>query len=633
MVEDSADDAELVLAELRRAGLVPHTQRVETESDFLAELKKLPDIILSDFSLPQFSGWRALELLLASGLDIPFILISGTMGEETAVEAMKRGASDYLLKDRTARLGSAVHRALEQKKLRREHRQAAEALRASEERFRQIAENINEVFWITNPTGDEMIYVSPAYEAIWGRTCASLQQSPHDWLAAVHPDDRERIVQTETKRKQGEYNETYRILRPDGSLRWIHDRAFPVRNAAGEVYRIVGTAEDITENRKLEEQFRQSQKMEAIGQLAGGVAHDFNNMLAVIKMQAYLLKDVENLTAAQLEAATEIEEAAERATNLTRQLLLFSRRQAMQFRHHDLNEIIVNIHKMLRRVLGEDILMKFNYAAGPLFILADSGMVDQVLMNMAVNARDAMTDGGQLIITTAAINLDEAAAAQLPMSRHGSFVCLSISDNGCGIAPEIMPRIFEPFFTTKGVGQGTGLGLATVFGIVQQHRGWINIHSAVGQGTTFCIYFPREGKPAANLSARPIQSQAPGGNATILLVEDDDALRASVRKALERLGYCVIEADSGLDALEIWRQNRNAISLLITDMVMPGGLNGKELARRLVLENPKLKILYTSGYNTDLAQKNFHLEADLNFLAKPFDFGKLAQTVMDVLAQ
>ena len=267
-----------------------------------------------------------------------------------------------------------------------------------------------------------------------------------------------------------------------------------------------------------------------------------------------------------------------------------------------------------------------------MFILADSGMVDQVLMNLAVNARDAMPDGGWLIITTSAVNLDEPAAAQLPAARPGAFVCLSISDNGCGIAPEILPRIFEPFFTTKGVGKGTGLGLATVFGIVQQHRGWINIHSEVGQGTTFCVYFPREARPTAEISAQPKPVPA-RGTATILLVEDDDTLRASVRKALERLGYRVIEADSGLDALEMWRQNRDAISLLITDMVMPGGLNGKELARRLVLDNPQLKVLYTSGYNTDLAQKNFRLEADLNFLAKPFDFDRLAQTVMKVLTQ
>jgi PAS domain S-box-containing protein len=761
IVEDSADDAELVLAELRRAGIEPEWQRVETEPDFVAALKQSPDIILSDFSMPQFSGFQALGLLQASGRDIPFILISGTMGEETAVEAMKRGAVDYLLKDRIVRVGAAVRSALEQKKLRLEHeklkreiimreqqlnaffsgataglalldrelrylqinetlaemnglpaaahlgrtvrevlpqfaplvepffqkvlatgesvlnvevsgekpnqpgvlrhwvesifpivgkggmpngfgvivvetterKHAEEALRAGEERFRQFAENINEVFWITNPAGEEIIYVSPAYETIWGRTCANLLEMPATWLEAIHPEDRERIAQAmRTKQVRGEYNETYRILRPDGALRWIHDRAFPLRNPAGEVYRIVGTAEDITENRRLEEQFRQSQKMEAIGQLAGGVAHDFNNMLAVIQMQAGLLKDEENLSADQFEAATEIEKAAERATNLTRQLLMFSRRQAMQFRLHDLSEIVASIHRMLQRVLGEDVLIEFDYAAEPLFIRADSGMMDQVLMNLTVNARDAMPDGGRLTIETSAVELDEMAAAQLPSARPGSFVCLSVSDSGCGMPPEIVSHIFEPFFTTKGVGKGTGLGLATVFGIMQQHRGWINIQSEVGKGSTFRIYLPREAEPMEVAAALPMSAPAQHGKETILLAEDDASLRGSIGKALTRLGYRVLEAATGLNALELWRQNRNEIRLLITDMVMPDGMNGKELAQRLHREDPQLKVIYTSGYSTDFANKNLHLDAHINFLAKPFDVSKLAQTVAEVLA-
>jgi two-component system, cell cycle sensor histidine kinase and response regulator CckA len=510
---------------------------------------------------------------------------------------------------------------------------AEEALRAGEERFRLFAENSNEVFWITDPTGTEMIYVSPAYETIWGRTCASLLESLQTWREAIHPEDRERLIQARrVKQARGDYNETYRILRPDGSLRWIHDRAFPVRNAAGEVYRIVGTAEDITENRKLEDQFRHSQKMEAIGQLAGGVAHDFNNMLAVIQMQAAMLKEDERLSESQLDAATEIENAAERAANLTRQLLLFSRRQAMQFRPHDLNEIIASIHKMLARILGEDVDIQFKPGAGILSIHADAGMMDQVLMNLTVNARDAMPDGGRLTIETTAVELDDAAAAQLPQARPGLFVCLSVSDTGCGISSEIMPQIFEPFFTTKGVGKGTGLGLATVFGIVQQHHGWINVASAVGQGTTFHIYLPRETKPPEKSTAQPAAAPVPAGQETILLAEDDDLVRSSVQRILIRLGYQVLTAASGLNALHVWRQHHAEIKLLITDMVMPDGMNGKELARRLLAENPKLKVIYTSGYSPDFANKNFQLPPDIHFLPKPFDFAKLGQTVRAVLA-
>jgi CheY-like chemotaxis protein len=304
----------------------------------------------------------------------------------------------------------------------------------------------------------------------------------------------------------------------------------------------------------------------------------------------------------------------------------------MQFRHLELNETVASIHQMLQRLLGEDISMQFNYAAEPLFIHADSGMLDQVLMNLAVNARDAMPEGGRLIIGTSVVELDAAAAAKLPQARPGAFVCLRVSDNGCGISPEVMPRIFEPFFTTKGVGKGTGLGLATVFGIVQQHQGWINIYSEVGQGTTICLYFPRAVKPALHHSNRSAPAPVPGGHETILLAEDDAAVRATVRRALARLGYRVLDADSGLKALEMWRQNRREIKLLITDLVMPDGMNGRELARRLRQENPGLKIIYTSGYSADLADQNFQLEADLNFLAKPFDGNQLAQMVGRVLA-
>jgi len=420
-------------------------------------------------------------------------------------------------------------------------------------------------------------------------------------------------------------------VRPDGSLRWVRDRAFPLRNAAGEVYRVVGTAEDITKERMLEEQFRQSQKMEAIGQLAGGVAHDFNNILAVIQMQAGLLRTEEQLSPAHLDFATEIEKAAERAANLTRQLLLFSRRQAMQPRDLDLNEIVTNINRMLQRILGEDIQMQFKYAPLPLFIHADAGMIDQVLMNLTVNSRDAMPKGGQLIIETAAVEFDELAAAQTPQARIGSFARLSVSDTGMGIPPQVLPRIFEPFFTTKDVGKGTGLGLATIFGIIQQHQGWISVHSEEGRGSTFHVYLPRLARSADQMPARPTLMSTRGGQETILVAEDDPALRSAVRIALSRLGYRVLEATTGLSALEVWKQNRDEICLLVTDMIMPDGVNGKELAQRLLKKNPKLKVIYTSGYSADIAGKDLPLHEGVNFLAKPFEAHKLAQTVRNVL--
>ncbi len=401
----------------------------------------------------------------------------------------------------------------------------------------------------------------------------------------------------------------------------------PVRDKAGKHYGRIWTFRDITERKHLEEQFRQAQKMDAIGQLAGGVAHDFNNILGVIQMQSDLLKSGGNLSPAQLDFAGEIGAATLRAAALTRQLLLFSRKEVLQPRDLDLNQSINNMTKMLWRILGENIQMQFRFAMEPLFIHADPGMMDQVLMNLAVNSRDAMPKGGRLVIETSTVEFDESIRGQQAHARPGSFVCLSVSDTGCGIPAENLPRIFEPFFTTKDVGKGTGLGLATVFGIVQQHQGWIHVYSEAGHGTTFRIYLPRLAGMSRQKPEPPALTSMCGGNETILLVEDDAFLRASMRKALSQLGYRVLEAINGIEALEVWKQHREEIHLLLTDLVMPGGMTGKDLAERILPENPKLKVIYVSGYSAEVAGKDFPLEEGVNFLAKPVQAFKLAQTV------
>jgi PAS domain S-box-containing protein len=402
---------------------------------------------------------------------------------------------------------------------------------------------------------------------------------------------------------------------------------------------------DLTERKKLEGQFRQSQKMEGIGQLAGGVAHDFNNILAVIQMQADLLKTEAGITPAQLETAVEIGSAVQRASALTRQLLLFSRKETLQPRDLDLNESINELTKMLRRTLGDNIQLQFKFAMQPIFVRADAGMMDQVLMNLALNARDAMPKGGKLVIETSAVEFDEAAASHSGQIRPGKFVCLSVSDTGCGIPPENLQRIFEPFFTTKDVGKGTGLGLATVFGIVQQHNGWIDVNSEVGHGTTFRIYLPHIAKTSDQKFVQPATEQARGGNETILLVEDEPRLRASVKNVLSRLGYNVLESSDGASALKVWKKHRNEvhftqkvwnqkrdeIHLLLTDMVMPGGMTGKDLGEQLLKENPGLKVIYVSGYSAEVAGRDFPLKEGVNFLIKPFQAQKLAQTVRQML--
>ena len=401
----------------------------------------------------------------------------------------------------------------------------------------------------------------------------------------------------------------------------------PVRDKAGKYYGRIWTFRDITEQRKLEAQFHQSQKMEAFGQLAGGVAHDFNNILAVIQMQAGLLKSEPNLSLEQLELAGDIEKAADRGANLTRQLLLFSRKQTMQPRNLKLKDVVENIAKMLQRTLGEQFELRFKFPDEPLVIHADPGMIDQILLNLTVNARDAMPKGGHIIIETKAVEFDEVMAGQTTKARPGSFVCLSVTDTGGGIPPEILPRIFEPFFTTKEVGKGTGLGLATVFGIVQQHQGWINVYSEVGRGTTFRVYLPRQTNTSDTEFFRASLGFNRGGKETILLVEDEAALRAAVRMTLSRLGYRVLEAATGTEALAVWQQHAGEIQLLLTDMVMPGGMTGKELAEVFLQEDPKLKVIYASGYSAEIAGRDFLVEEGVNFLTKPFQGHKLAQII------
>ena len=449
-------------------------------------------------------------------------------------------------------------------------------------------------------------------------------------IPADRQDEANQILE---KIKRGENMEHFETLlqTKDGRLIDVSVTASPIRDAAGMIIGVSKVARDITQRRKLEVQFRQSQKMEAIGQLAGGVAHDFNNILAVIQLQAGLLKAEKGLSAQQLDFAREIEKSAKRAASLTRQLLLFSRRQTMHARDLDLNQSINEITKMLRRTLGEDIQLKFKFAMQSLFIHADAGMMDQVLLNLAVNARDAMPKGGQLVIETSAVDFDESVRAQSGRASSGSLVCLSVSDTGCGIPPEILPRIFEPFFTTKGIGQGTGLGLATVFGIVEQHQGWINVHSEVGHGTTFHIYLPQLTRISRQKPEQPASSVMAGGNETILLVEDDESLRTSTGKVLVQLGYRVLEAVNGVEALEVWKQYRDGIHLVLSDLIMPGGMTGNDLGERLLKESPKLKVIYVSGYRTEGAGKSFPLEEGVNLLAKPFPAQKLAQIIRDRL--
>jgi two-component system cell cycle sensor histidine kinase/response regulator CckA len=456
-----------------------------------------------------------------------------------------------------------------------ERLRAERALKEEEARFRQLAEAIREVFWLTDVAKQRVVYISPGYETIWGRSCQSLYDAPTTWMDAIHPDDRERVRRAAlTQQADGGYDLQYRVVRPDGSVRWIHDRAFPVREGA-DVVRIAGVAEDITERRRLEEQFQQTQKMESVGRLAGGVAHDFNNLLTIILSSAELLREEPTGPFAG-EMVDDILDAGRRGATLTRQLLAFTRQEVIEPRVLDLATVVADTEKLLRRLIGEDVdlTVRLDSAAAP--VRVDPGQWTQVLLNLAVNARDAMPTGGRLRIATRAVVADEALLRTHPALREGVHAVLEVSDSGGGMSPEVRARVFEPFFTTKPRGKGTGLGLAVVYGVVQQAGGVIEVDSAAGRGTTFTLYVPAVSAAVYHLADAFAASMRPGRE-VVLLVEDEAAVRRVADRILTAKGYRVITAANGREALHALEGYDGALDLVLTDVVMPE-LDGAALA-------------------------------------------------------
>jgi two-component system, cell cycle sensor histidine kinase and response regulator CckA len=470
-----------------------------------------------------------------------------------------------------------------------------------------------------------------------------LEDKPETWQGLLHPEDHPRamaLMQNVIEGREEKYEAELRMRHKQGH--WVHilSRGFLAQRSNDVPVRIVGTYVDITtrkqaeaERQTLEAQLRQAQKMEAIGTLAGGVAHDFNNILTVIHGNASMLQNPQLKSLDKSECAQQIVKAAERAAGLTRQLLMFSRKQAMQLANVNLNEVVGQTTKMLQRILGEDVALQTNYSPNIGVIRGDVGMIEQILLNLVINSRDAMPEGGQLTIATGTDMFSDKEAQQHPDAMPGLHVWLSVSDTGSGILPEALPRIFEPFFTTKEVGKGTGLGLATVYGIVRQHQGWIAVTSELNKGTTFRIHFPALPGTHAEKTASEGPSSLPRGTETILVVEDDVAVRSLILSVLQRCGYTVLSAKSGVAAMGLWCQERNQVDLLLTDLVMPDGVTGLQLAEKLKADKPALKILYVSGYSTELTSKGNSLVEGVNFLQKPFSPDKLARLLRVILDQ
>jgi PAS domain S-box-containing protein len=875
-LEDQPSDAELLLRELRRAGYEPQWKRVFAEKDFLEALEADYDIILSDYSMPQFDGIHALRLLRERGSQIPFILVSGTMGEETAVAAMKEGATDYLLKDRLARLGPAVGHALEQSRLWKERERAEEALRESEERFRQIAENIEEVFWITNPAKNQILYVSPGYELIWGRKCEDVYAAPESWLEAIHPEDRERIAQaSSTKQVDGTYDEEYRIVRPDGSIRCIHDRAFPVRDVTGDIYRVVGVARDVTERRRSEEAIRASeqrfslfmdnlpgfawikdaegryvyanktvrqmvmkgrdwfgkkdvqmwptelaasyeandrqvletkapkevietailgeeertalnskfpilnekgevaficgigiditerlqaeqrireqadiinrahdaivvrdfetqritfwnvaaenlygwtaeeaigrpigelifadpsglepitkmlissgefrgeirqirkdkkevivsgsatlvrrgdgspssvliinsditehkrletqllrtQRLESIGTLASGVAHDLNNILAPILMGSAVLRR------SQMEPDDEailgtIETCAQRGADIVRQVLTFARGAEGDRLPLVAAPLLKDVAKIAEETFPKKISVRTRVAEPLWTVIGDPTQLHQVLLNLSVNARDAMPVGGTLTLAAENFPVDEHYASMTPGAKAGPHVCFQVTDNGMGIPPQNLDKIFDPFFTTKELGHGTGLGLSSVLGIVKSHGGFMSVYSEVARGTTFKVYLPAKTEELETVQENPDAEFPLAAGQLLLLVDDEKPILQMAEALLEGHGYHVLTAGDAAEALALFATRMDEIQLVLTDLSMPV-MDGIALIRTLRKMKPDIEVIASTGRG-GLEQRSEEL-AELNVhacLTKPYNKNKLLKTIQDAL--
>ena len=620
LVEDSPDDAELIAGELVRGGWAASIRRVQTAPEMCEALDRASfDVVISDYNLPLFSGPAALAVWEQRGLDLPFIVCSGTIGEEQATSMLKAGASDFVLKDRLARLSPAIGRELREvasrQALRRSERDRADAsaaLARSERLFQDLFESAPDATFLLS--ADDVVRVvnrqalrlfRRSADAVIGQPVARFVPGLGDALSALRAAPfgaASRDTATEPVASVG--------------LREA-DETFPVEislsRLTSEQGTVVASVRDVTDRHRLEEQLRQTQKMEAIGRLAGGVAHDFNNILGVIIGHAQMLIRELPAGARPRTRAEQVLSASERGVGLTRQLLAFSRRQAVRPTVLDFNESVAGIASLLCQLVGEDVTFEFRRQDPLGLIRADRTELEQVLMNLAVNARDAMPGGGRLLVETSNELVDEAFVRGHPDAVAGNYVCVSVSDTGHGMSKDIQHRVFEPFFTTKGAGQGTGLGLATVYAIVRRSQGFVHLYSEVGHGTTFRIYLPLvigDLEPAVGVAA-PAR-----GAERLLLMEDDPMLRALIRELLEDNGYQVVVAETLEQALEA-AGAPGTLDLLVTDVVMPG-LNGRQLADRLKEARPGLRVLYMSGYTADIVGQRGVIEEGAAFISKPF---------------
>jgi PAS domain S-box-containing protein len=751
IVEDSEDDMLLMLRELRRGGYQLDAVRVETAAEMQAALDRQSwDLVIADYTLPAFSAPEALQLLQHQQQDLPFIIVSGTIGEETAVAAMKAGAHDYITKGNLARLVPAVERELREATERQKRHQAERALRESEERFRQLAENVSEsVFWMSDPQATQILYVSPAYEHIWGRSCKSLYANFGEWLAAIHPEDRPRIQANYFEQAlTGGYDEEYRIIRPDGSVRWIRDRGFPIQDPTSQPHRVVGIAEDITnrklaeqkireqaalldiasdaiyvrdldhrilywnqgaerlydwsaadavgkmaqdllqndttqvseimqillsqgtwrgeirkitqtgkpvtvdvrwtlvrdeagqpkfilsvdtditEKKQLEAQFYRAQRLESLGTLASGIAHDLNNVLTPILAISQLLGlKFSHLDQRSQDLLKILEESAKRGATMVKQILTFTRGTDGKPTLVKVEALVQEVVDLIQQTFPKSIAIRANFPETSLgMVSVDPTHLHQVLMNLCVNARDAMPTGGTLTLSVESRWVDQAFAQVNLDAQVGSYISITVTDTGMGIAAEIRDRIFDPFFTTKPFGQGTGLGLSTALGIVKSYGGFLHVSSEVGQGTQFRVYLPTtETLPTTDVI--PIELLQ-GKGELILIVDDDLAVQQTNRLLLENHHYCTMTAQDGTEAIALYAKHVDQIKVVLMDIMMPN-MDGLAAIRTLKSIDPQVQIIAISGLSTN-RETVLAMGAKV-FLTKPYTVEELLRITYNLV--
>ncbi|MCB0211033.1 MAG: response regulator [Anaerolineae bacterium] len=635
-IDDYYLDRELVRAALKEADFAIEITEAATQAEFEAKLEHGEyDLVLSDFNILGYNGLQVLDTVLSNNYNIPVIIVTGTGSEETAVNTLKRGAADYVIKSpkHIQRLPNTIKTVLEREKLKQHNKQAEIALRNSQEQLQQIVNSIKDHIYVTELTemGEPINrYISTNVKNLTGYP---LEKFINDWSfwskQVIHPVDRDVAAAQARRLAQGQDSEVeYRMVRADGEVIWVRDSARIEKQ--GNSLLVYGVVGDITERKRLEEQLQQSQKLEALGRLAGGIAHDFNNILTIILGNCDLALNhiyPNDPIHGELDG---IKTAGRKATSLTRQLLAFSRQQILQPQVLDLNIVVDSMNQMLRRLIGSDIDLITELTPSIAPIKADHSQIEQVIMNLAINARDAMPLGGILKIKTDIVTLTKRTVRDLIDLEPGPYTVLTIQDTGIGIDSDILPHIFDPFFTTKEAGKGTGLGLATVHGIIKQSNGHICVDSYLNRGSLFTIYLPKAEASELEIKTMVIPQTEPGFE-TILLVEDEDMIRDLARRTLSKSGYVVLEAKNGHEALEVSNQYAGQIHLLLTDVIMPGKMPGDQLAESIVALRPNTKVLYISGHTKDIISTQDIMKQNSDFLQKPFTPNTLIHKVREVL--